>query len=98
MTSYLIRKIETCPACQGSGFVQNLDWAEINRAHSEWMEARSIKTFTDEARANWEWRIKKRWPYGNPPPEEGECCECEGTGKIETWVSLQDALRAIGAL
>jgi len=40
--------------------------------------------------------VCKRWPYGDPPPEEELCGECEGTGTIETEVDLLDALDELG--
>jgi len=93
---YLIRKRETCPVCEGNGYVPNANWQRINRESHEWMQDHGIKTFTDEASADWEQRIKKCWPYRKPPPEEEWCCECEGTGFLDKWVHLEDALSNLG--
>lgn len=95
-TEYLVRKIETCPVCKGDKFFQNLGWAEVNRANQAWMEERGIVTFTEEARLDWERRIKEKWPYQKPPPEEEPCVECEGEGKIESWIPLREALAELG--
>lgn len=97
-TQYLIRKIETCPECNGARFAINPHWARINRENNEWMEQHTGGRFTDEAHADWERRIKEQWPYSDPPPEEEPCCECEGDGKVESWVSLADALRDLGVM
>lgn len=92
MIAYLVRKVEICPVCGGDGYYPNPDWQEINEANNEWMKAHGLTTFTDEARTDWEKRIKERWPHTKPPPEEEFCSECEGAGKIESWISLLDAL------
>jgi len=76
--------------------VFNRDWQEINEANNAWMAERGITTFTDEAEADWNRRIKEKWPYSTPPSEEEPCCECEGEGEIETWVPLLDALQDLG--
>lgn len=93
---YLVRKVETCKECGGCGVVQNMDWAEINQANNAWMEEHGIQTFTDEAAEDWNHRIKAKWPYRKPPPEEEPCCECEGAGEIERWVPLAEAIQALG--
>jgi len=95
-TKYLVRKIETCPECNGDGHIANKDWQRINRENVEWMEAHGIKPPSDEAIDDWNRRIRQRWPYGDPPPEEELCGECEGTGTIETEVDLLDALDELG--
>jgi len=97
-TQYLVRKVEICPVCHGERTIINADWQRINQENSEWMEARGIKTFTDEAMDDWNRRIKEQWPYGDLPPEEETCGECEGNGVIESWVSLADALRDLGVM
>jgi hypothetical protein len=95
-TQYLITKRETCPVCEGDQYLANPDWQRINRENNEWMEARGITTFTDEALADWNDRIKVCWPYGDPPPEAELCHECEGQGTVETQVDLAEALAALG--
>jgi len=95
-TRYLIRKIETCPVCHGDRFVFNRDWQEINEANNAWMAERGITTFTDEAAADWNLRIKEKWPYSKPPSEEEPCCECEGRGEIETWIDMSTAFQEMG--
>jgi len=97
-TQYLVRKIETCPVCKGEKHLIDPDWQRINRENNEWMQDHHIPTFTDAAQADWERRIKETWPYHKPPPEEYPCDECEGSGKIESWLSLADALRELGVM
>jgi len=93
---YLVRKIETCAACDGQGIVVNADWQRINEENYAWMEAHTGGIFTDEACADWQNRIKATWPYSDPPLEEEPCCECEGDGEIEIWIPLVQALQESG--
>ncbi len=95
-TEYLVRKIETCADCEGEGVVGNQDWQEINQANNKWMQEHTEGRFTDEALADWERRIREKWPHSKPPPEEESCVECEGEGKIERWITLQQALAELG--
>lgn len=97
-TQYLIRKIEMCPVCNGDKFLPNKDWQEINKANNAWMELRGIKVFNEAAHMDWERRIREKWPHQKPPPEEEPCHECEGEGKIETWIDLREALQELGVL
>jgi hypothetical protein len=91
-TQYLIRKVETCPVCKGEEFLYNPEWAELNEEH-----ARRCKGMPpDERFAEFNRMVKEKWPFGEPPEEE-PCCECEGTGKIETWIDLRQALEELYA-
>ena len=88
---YFVRKVEQCPECNGEGVYYNPEWAELNEEHAH----RCRNAAIDDRFAEFDKMVREKWPYGEPP-EELQCCECEGTGKIETWVSLKDALRELG--
>ena len=93
---YLIRKIETCPQCRGDKYLSNPHWQRICRDNAAWMDAHTGGRFTDEAEHDWKRRIEAQWPHQDPPPEEEPCYECEGEGKIETWIPLEQALVELG--
>ena len=88
---YLIRKIETCPECKGEKFFYNPEWAELNEEHD-----RRCRDMTPNDRfTEFGQMVREKWPWGEPPEEE-PCAECEGTGKIETWIPLEQALHELG--
>ncbi len=95
-TQYLIRKVEMCPACKGEGYVWNEKWQALNEANNAWMQEQTGGRYCDEAHADWERRVKETWPYSDPPPEDEPCGECEGTGKVEEWIDLRQAMEELG--
>jgi len=91
---YLVRKVETCEDCNGKGYYYNPEWTEANKHFDELR-----KTFRGNSQDPmlwnaWEAYLKEKWPCGEPP-EELQCCECEGTGKIERWVDLRQVMREL---
>lgn len=91
ITQYLVRKIETCPKCDGARLVDNPEWEQLD-------ERCPAEQLPDETPADTFWRlVAETWPAGNEPPEEIVCGECHGEGVIESWVDLRAALQEIGA-
>ena len=85
-TQYLVRKVGTCHRCQGTGFIE--------LAHCRKCE----QILTDEEFAAI--TIGDALPCGHSIDnlaEEDWCIECEGTGKVETWIDLEDALQEVAA-
>ena len=85
MTQYLIRKIETCETCKGTGWIEHphcmicgwyVEPKEMEHLHHnyELLCGHSVDKLA----------------------EEYQCTECDGKGKIETWIPLADALKELG--
>jgi hypothetical protein len=89
-TQYLVRKIETCKDCDGEGYYYNPEWEEAN-AHFDALRASGLDNQDGRLWEAWRKHLKEKWPCGEPA-EELRCIECEGEGKIDTWVTLQEAL------
>lgn len=89
-TKHLIKKVETCEKCQGTGMVQHPAWAEYWREHS----SESEPTLEDDRK----WFEAHGWNDGMTtktdglPDEEIVCGECEGAGEIESEVDLEAAM------
>jgi hypothetical protein len=94
-TQYLVRKVQTCPACKGEKFFPNEDWQDLNRGFAHWMQENGKARMDDEAYAEWDRARAEMFPYGEPPEEES-CGECEGEGQIETWIDLRQTLFELG--
>jgi len=94
ITTYLVKKIETCPECEGDGVYYNPEWTE---AKAEYDKMREDGLSGDQLWRAWHRYIHNKWPFGEPS-EELPCGECEGSGELRTWVSLADALIEIGAI
>jgi hypothetical protein len=92
---YLVRKIETCRTCKGEKILFNPHWKRIKRENIEWSNKNNVPILSLKSADDWSRRIKEQWPDGYPPPEVEPCHECEGEGKTETWIDLEDALREV---
>lgn len=82
---YMVKKIETCDECEGSGRIASHEWREFFRKHpSGGFEKMGQYFGTLDSR---------RWP-----PEEYVCDECEGSGRITKDVPLASALIELGLI
>ena len=80
---YQVRKLETCKACKGTGWIWDPHCEECGRKISE--KEMAVLDRNNEL------------PCGHPVNrllEEYRCTECED-GKIESWISLEQALREL---
>ena len=87
-----------CPECNGTGVVQNPDWAEFY----EQPNAKQMSEAETEA-----WFIERGLmveskPYlGHTvclfPEEEIPCGECDGTGMIQRWMPVEEVVAKVGA-
>jgi hypothetical protein len=90
-TQYLVKKIETCPVCEGERHLWNPHWQRINRENAEWGDENDADP--SQMIQDWQRRVREQWPNVDiPPPEVEECHECEGEGKTETWIPLREAM------
>ena len=80
MTFY-VRGMKKCDVCNGDGYIFNEEWND----------------FCDQYKFMPSDQIMKKWwndrGYITPPPEDYPCGECEGTGRIDHYVPLEQALR-----
>ena len=85
MAEYLIRKVETCAKCNGEG---RYYFPHCRLCGHVFTEA-EMASLDNKDHLDCGHSITKL-------QEETWCEECEGTPRLETWVSLQDALIAVG--
>lgn len=87
---YVTEVIE-CPECLGNQIIRHPAWA------SYWNELgeKGLKMTADQDAA---WMVEKGFLNEGEslPPEELECDECLGHGKIRGLITLQEALEKIG--
>ena len=81
---YYVTKREKCPECDG-GVTNHPDWIAYWGSHFP-----DIKAPRETAR----WFCKRG--HHTLPPEEIKCLECNGTGIVESEVSLSEALADLG--
>jgi hypothetical protein len=94
---YLVRKVEMCKDCDGEGVYYNPEWTEANAWFDKKREELGGNNQDQRLWDAWSQYIKEKWPCGEPA-EEPQCIECEGTGKVEKWIGLRQALIEIGAM
>lgn len=76
-----------CLECLGKRMVQEAMWALYWETFGQEGTIRTQKEDLEWFRENGFERI---------PPEEIVCWECDGTGKIETWVKLGELFEEVG--
>ena len=82
---YIVTKQVKCSACNGVGVVGHPDWDAYWRKYPEDSPSLEIiRAFFSEC------------GHDAIPPEEIKCLECEGSGIIESEVSLSEALADLG--
>lgn len=96
MATYYVTKESICPKCEGYKFVQTPIW-KAYWEFSEKCKSGTGKLPTREQEADF-WASYGYYEYlpgSEPPSEEMECPECEGTGTKVEKVDLADALREL---
>lgn len=85
-TKYLIKKVRTCPVCNGKKAVQHPAWEEYWKEHA----GKPLMTAKEDRR----WFEAHGWSSGycRIPYEEIPCGECDGEGELISEVDLQEAL------
>jgi DnaJ-class molecular chaperone len=87
MTTYILKRIETCSECNGEGRVYAPSCRKCLRYYTseELIAAQGAESMPcGHARRDLE--------------EEPYCTECEGSGKIISEVDLEEALRDLGVV
>lgn len=88
MTTFYVIEQGDCEACEGEGTAMDPNWQQFYEEHLGKNE------ITDAAFMDW-WQARG---FAAPPPEESVCGECEGEGKIQRFVELQEALKKLGVM
>jgi len=88
MAKFMLKKVESCQACEGKGMVPHIAWIEY------WKDNAKKQPMTlDQDR---DWFREHGWEFlisqGHGIPEEECCAECEGNGQIITECDLLDAI------
>lgn len=85
-----------CEECKGSGIVQSPVWEMFNKWYNSLEQKWDHKKDGDPVDY---WFKKHGADYGAPDPdqepEEYECHECEGTGKIIKWMPITEVLELL---
>lgn len=90
-----------CPACKGSGAAQHPTWADYWAWQQAWRE-QNPRPPAREALAWQHWNTAaasamrtffRERGYDEPPPEEYDCPDCDGEGRIARPVPLADLAR-----
>lgn len=74
---------QKCKECDGYGVVSSHIWNEFFE-----IESQSNETWEQEKVEEW---FRERG-YGQLPPEEPSCSECNGIGEIEKWIDIQEII------
>jgi len=90
MKEYTVTCTETCAECEGHGIVSGALWADFWKVFSA-AEAADKNVDFGKFLENYENNVLCGGP-GCLGPEEHECIECDGRGKITRSVPLADAL------
>ena len=94
MKEYFVIRVETCPACNGDGWIVNPAW----ELYEQEMEQRHGKYWYREISPQ-EWDlVASELGFSEVPCEETPCHRCNGEGKIRSEVPLADALRDLGII
>jgi len=90
-TKYFVKKVQTCPTCEGKQFVQHPAWAEY------WKENYNKPAMTREEDRKW-FQDHGWYPSSSldmrtdgTPDEEIVCSECEGEGELISEIDLVTA-------
>lgn len=101
MKKFFVTSVETCECCNGTGKTPNSDWAMYTQFEKE-LVSRTGKDFPElfehenEIFQWWEDHGYEVSGWGDLPPEEETCAECEGSGVITEEVDLADAMESLG--
>lgn len=79
-----------CPYCDGEGDVVHPDWQIVAQEMNNNTPIADTGNWDDALR----WLIIKNG-YSNPPDYKVQCENCEGTGRLETWLDLIEAIRRL---
>ena len=94
MTEFIVTKRETCPICDGDGYLYDEDWARFN----EEFKGVSQSANQGEMFAWWREQGYSVYSWKDTPPEEHQCWKCNGRGYLDGVTTLSEALKELGVI
>ena len=85
-TEFFVIAEETCPLCDGCGYVYNAMWASCLEELGDSLESPINPAMIQE------WWLKQGFYKDEIPPEEDTCNTCNGTGRHREEIRLAEAL------
>lgn len=78
-----------CTTCNGEGMISNGIWLKYYEAETDFKKQHG-RIMDEQETYLW---FQKEGVYAPLPNEEIQCTECNGTGHVESWITIEQFMK-----